>query len=348
MVEVLRGKVRRVGWTAVTPGAHVAAREPDLVDRLRAWALVLPESAAFTHLTAAELRGWWLPHRVPAPVFVTVPRHDRHPQRRGLLVDRTATTPAPSLAGLAVAPATETLLACARDLALLDLVPMADFALRCGHVREDEIAELAAGRRPGARMLRRLLPLLDRRSESPWESVMRVLHTAAGIDVVPQHVVRDSRGGFVARADLWLVGTRRLHEYDGEVHRDRDAHRSDLQRDRRLVEEGGSAAATPRPRCCAGVGRSSPRRTPSWVAAGTRRGWRPGAPWCARRCTDQEVGPGSRRAGALMAERGQRLRCRSCPRSALSGCGAPGSTGSGPGWRGPGRPGRPRRRRRRG
>jgi very-short-patch-repair endonuclease len=41
---------------------------------------------------------------------------------------------------------------------------------------------------------------------------------------------------FVARADLWVVGTRRIHEYDGEVHRDREVHRTDLARERRLVE----------------------------------------------------------------------------------------------------------------
>ena len=115
---------------------------------------------------------------------------------------------------------------------------MADSALRSGHLDLAELSELAAGRRPGTRMLRRVLPLVDARSESPWESVMRVLHGAAGIRVEPQHVVRDAAGGFVARADLWLVGTRRLHEYDGEVHRDLDTHRSDLDRDRRLVEAG--------------------------------------------------------------------------------------------------------------
>ncbi len=42
-------------------------------------------------------------------------------------------------------------------------------------------------------------------------------------------------GSFVARGDLWLAGTRTLHEYDGAVHRDRAQHRADLLRDRRLV-----------------------------------------------------------------------------------------------------------------
>ncbi len=43
-------------------------------------------------------------------------------------------------------------------------------------------------------------------------------------------------GRLVARADLWLVSTRRIHEYDGDGHRERQTHRLDLARDRRLVE----------------------------------------------------------------------------------------------------------------
>jgi very-short-patch-repair endonuclease len=65
---------------------------------------------------------------------------------------------------------------------------------------------------------------------------MRVLHQAAGIHVEPQKEIFDQWGRFVARADLWLVGTRRIHEYDGDGHRDRQTHRNDLARERRLVE----------------------------------------------------------------------------------------------------------------
>ena len=76
---------------------------------------------------------------------------------------------------------------------------------------------------------------MDGRSESAWESLLRVLHRACGVDVVPQHVVRDADGVFVARGDLWIVGSHMLHEYDGGVHRDRRTHHHDLDRDRRLL-----------------------------------------------------------------------------------------------------------------
>jgi very-short-patch-repair endonuclease len=140
--------------------------------------------------------------------------------------------------GVLVASASETLLAAARDLGLLDLVLMADSALRLGHCTIADLADAAEHRRRGARRLREVLPLLDSRSESPWESVMRVLHRVADIEVEPQRHLLDAAGRFVARADLWLVGTRRIHEYDGEVHRDLATHRKDLDRDRRLVEAG--------------------------------------------------------------------------------------------------------------
>lgn len=176
---------------------------------------------------------------MPKPVFAAVGARERHPQRRGLRLTRLEGSPTLELvAGLPVATAAETLLACARDLDVLDLVPLADSALRSGHCTSEELQQLATRTRRGAPMLRRVLPLLDPRSESPWESVLRVLHRAAGVEVVPQHVVLDTAGRFVARGDLWLVGTRRLHEYDGEVHRDPAAHRADLDRDRRLIEAG--------------------------------------------------------------------------------------------------------------
>jgi very-short-patch-repair endonuclease len=62
------------------------------------------------------------------------------------------------------------------------------------------------------------------------------LHLRADIEVEPQKEIYNQWGRFVARADLWLVGTRRIHEYDGDAHRDRQVHRNDLARDRRLVE----------------------------------------------------------------------------------------------------------------
>jgi hypothetical protein len=144
--------------------------------------------------------------------------------------------PSELVSGIRLTTPAETLLAAARDLGVLDLVLMGDSALRLGHCTIDQLVKTAAQRRRGAPMMRRIIGMLDNRSESPWESVMRVLHRAADIPVEPQHEVFDQWGRFVARGDLWIVGTNRLHEFDGGVHREPDVQSRDLTRDRRLIE----------------------------------------------------------------------------------------------------------------
>jgi hypothetical protein len=176
-----------------------------LADQLRAWSLVLPPLAAFTHLTAAELRGWWLSRKITHPVFAALHQGDRFPHRAGLFVSRhPCRVPSELVSGIRLATAAETLLAAARDLGVLDLVLMGDSALRLGHCMIDELVAVAARRRRGAPMLRRIIGLLDKRSESPWESVMRVLHQAAEIPVESQYEVFDQACRFVARGDLWM------------------------------------------------------------------------------------------------------------------------------------------------
>lgn len=238
--ELARGNRRGRGWRRLGHGMYVpesAERTP--VDDLRAWSEVLPVGAAFTHLTSARVRGWWLPSPVEHPVFAATLMANQCPERKGLLVTRHKNgPPRETINGLPLATAGETVLSAARDLGLLDLVVMGDSALRLGHCTMTDLIKTCATHRAGVVQLRHVTALLDPRSESPWESVMRVLHGAAGIEVEPQRRFETDRGEFVARADLWLVGTRRIHEYDGEIHRDRDAHRRDLRRDRRLVEIG--------------------------------------------------------------------------------------------------------------
>ena len=217
-------------------GLYVQAAPRTLAQTLHAWQQALPATAAFSHLTAAELRGWWLPSPIPHPIFVAALHQLSRPRRPGLLVCR---HPKPFginlLDGLRVTSATETLLAAARDLGVLDLVVLGDSALRLGHCTITDLKITAGQRRRGAPLLRQVIELLDPRSESPWESVMRVLHVAAEIPVDPQFEIFDDRGRFVARADLRVRGTRRIHEYDGEMHRTPDVQDADLVRDRRLM-----------------------------------------------------------------------------------------------------------------
>lgn len=232
---VRQGRDPGTGWVRVSHALHRRPATRDLV----AWQTVLPESAAFSHLTAAGLHGWWLPELPPGlPVLVDQPRSEPRCRRTGIRVTRTTQVgPIMVVDGLRVASPAFALLACARDVGLLDLVVLVDSALRTGYPT-NAIADAAASRCHGAPRLRRALALADVRSESPWESLLRVLHVTVGARVLPQHTVRTAGGAFVARGDLWLTGTRVLHEYDGAVHRTAQGHAGDLRRDRALLAAG--------------------------------------------------------------------------------------------------------------
>lgn len=232
----VKGRRRGKRWVPVSYGLHRPAHADDLHTCLAAWQLVVPPTGRFTHLTAAQLYGWWLPPLPDGlPVFAAQARRESRPQRSGLVVFRHADpVPSSTVGGLRVDPPEEVLLSCARHLAVLDLVVLIDAALHMGVTTTARLEATARQRRRGAPMLRRALSLADGLSESAWETLLRVLHVVCGIEVEPQHRLLDAAGTEVARADLWLVGTNALHEYDGGEHLKVRRQRSDLARGRRI------------------------------------------------------------------------------------------------------------------
>jgi hypothetical protein len=234
------GRRPGAGWTSVTYGAHVRADlADDLAARLRAWQLVLPFWSSFTGLTAAQLRGWWVPPMPDRlPLFVASGRSDRI-SRRGLAVCRHDVLPRWELIdGVRVTSPAEVLLACSRDLGLLDVVVVGDAALHTGDATRADLVAVARQRRRGSPLLRRAIPLMNDRAESIYEGLLRMLHLACGVAVEPQYVVRDTRGDAVARADLRVAGTNRLPEYDGADHLLRRRQRLDLRRAGRISDAG--------------------------------------------------------------------------------------------------------------
>jgi very-short-patch-repair endonuclease len=172
------------------------------------------------------------------PLFVASGRSDRI-KRRGVRACRHDVLQRWELVhGVRTASAAETVLACARDLGLLDVVLIGDAALHAKDVTKEQLVVAARQRRRGAPLLRRAIALMDGRAESIFEGLLRLLHVACDIDVEPQHLVMADDGDVVARGDLLLVGTRMLHELDGGHHRLAEQHRRDLRRHRRLLEAG--------------------------------------------------------------------------------------------------------------
>ena len=237
-----RSMLRHPRWAHPAQGLavpHVDMQELHL--QCRGLQLVLPPDAVFSHLTAAALRGWWLPV-LPAqpPLIATAGRGTPHRNRRGVFVRRCCLNPGQRtvLDGIRIATAEWTLVELAEHLSLVDLVVVMDAALSLGDIDPVSLARAIVPHRPGVRRIRRALQLADPRSESAWESVLRMLHVLAGFEVQAQFPVADADGVFVARADLRLARTRRLPEYDGGHHRDRAQHREDLRREKSLIRSG--------------------------------------------------------------------------------------------------------------
>ncbi len=95
----------------------------------------------------------------------------------------------------------------------------ADAALHRGDMGMPELLEAAATVRgwPRSGRITSLLSFVDGRSESVGESRLRLDLALAGIPVVPQVVIREANGAFVARVDLIVRGTKVVIEFDGLV-----------------------------------------------------------------------------------------------------------------------------------
>lgn len=225
-------------WVSPTHGVHMEPEAARLLwPRCRAVQIALPPDAVFTHLTSGRLRGWWLP-AIETPLIVSTRSDAPHLDRRGVYVRRCAVPDEHRrmIRGVRIASAPWTLVELAEHLALIDLVIAMGCALHRGECTKGRLAAAIVSGRRGARTYRRALQLCDGRSESAWETILRLVHVLSGIvDVEPQYKVRDANGIVVARADLRIGATRRLHEYDGGDHRTLSRHQDDLRREKVLA-----------------------------------------------------------------------------------------------------------------
>lgn len=230
-------------WRPVSRGVKVPSElsgRPAFLAELRAWQQVLPASAAWTGLTGAEVHRLWMPTPVPdAPRFVALGTvtGEVYPARHEIAASRHPTPPTVvTIDGVTVEPVAECIRAAARFLPLLDLVVLMDSALQLKRCTLLDLQRVAGERRRGAKQLRAALALVDGRSESAWETLLRLLHVLCGIAVEPQVKLYDSYGAFVARADLRVVGTSLLQEYDGVDHLKTPQQHKDLARLRRVAD----------------------------------------------------------------------------------------------------------------
>lgn len=154
-----------------TRGVRTDARACSWLDDVAAIALTLPQDAAFSHTTAAQLLGLPTPRTDERPFHVTVPKN------RG---SRTAVTWHQRdlrdcvliIGGIPVTHSHRTWLDLGCWLSMPDLVAVTDVMLRRGLLTAADL-HIAAGTR-GAAVLRKAAELADPGSRSVRESLLRV------------------------------------------------------------------------------------------------------------------------------------------------------------------------------
>jgi very-short-patch-repair endonuclease len=181
----------------------------------------------YSHVTAAQLHGLYLPRRLEVVplLHVTALRPATAPRAGGLVGHHAApgTVRVLVLNGIPVASALDTWCALASDLTIPELVEMGDGLVR--RVRPfasmDQLADAvlrSAGRR-GSRKLRAAFARVRPGTDSRQETRLRLLIVNAGLpEPLVNYEIRDRLGRFLALGDLVYPKWKILLEYDGAYH----------------------------------------------------------------------------------------------------------------------------------
>lgn len=138
--------------------------------------------------------------------------------------------------GLAVTTVLRTVADLAHGASYADVLAVLDSAARHGLIPADAV--ILEGVLPTR--LHRAAHEADGRAESPFESRVRAELLLAGLPPpIPQYVIHDAGGAFVARVDLAWPRQRLVVEADGaSVHASPQALRADLRRQNAIVAAG--------------------------------------------------------------------------------------------------------------
>lgn len=210
-----------------------------LLYRCRLLGLALPGHAFFSGVTAAALLGMPVPliHTGQNAILEVGVAHPARGIRRPGVHGRRLQIEAADVGtrhGLRLTSPARTWCDLAPGLTLAELVAAGDHLI----FRERPIVtraelEAAVNRHPGRRWRSKLLEaleLLDDRSESPRESILRVIVVRHGFPAPRANVrIYDERGRFVARVDLLFEKYGEILEYQG------DHHRTDVRQWRRDI-----------------------------------------------------------------------------------------------------------------
>lgn len=226
--EVVRGLVQRGVLTRVARGAYVqtsvliGAEHEDEKHRLRARALLRsrPEAWAASHQTAVLLWGLPLPQAPLARLHVCHTRPTGTSRRRETYSVHLCPRPAEfrQVDTLLVQPPAAALVGAALQTPRASAVAAIDAALRLELVTATELdrALADAARVPRVAGARLAVALADGRSESPGESLLRLVLADLGFTAVPQYLIRDGEV-VIARVDFYLPTLGVVLEFDGRL-----------------------------------------------------------------------------------------------------------------------------------
>lgn len=237
-----RDRLRSKRWVAPFHGVRIEqAATGDLQTICRALAAVAHVPIVISDRSAAALYGWWLARSALDVIEISVaPEHLI--ERPGVRCHRRVldATDIREVDGLALTSPVRTLLDLAAQLPLIDLVVVIDAALKKRTCTLEQLVARAQDRgRRGMARFRRALQLCDGRSESPMETLMRLLIVLSGLPApTPQFKAYDAHGTFIARMDLRAHGVRAAFEYDGAGHDEPVVHAHDVKRWRDLRRAG--------------------------------------------------------------------------------------------------------------
>jgi len=205
--------------------------------RERCLLAVLPPDAAVSHTSAVRAHGLPAVGLQPGEDRLQVTLDPRRvlPQRREVVVHgaRLPEDDVCLVEGRRVTAPERTFLDMAAVLRREDLVVLGDAMLAAGATTPDALTARVAPvrRRRGIVLARSVLPLLDGRSQSPPESIVRLRIADSGLPAPrPQCPVRDAAGWVVAHVDLGYEEARVAVEYEGRHHAAGDQFDRDIDR----------------------------------------------------------------------------------------------------------------------
>lgn len=201
--------------------------------------MTMPAGSVASHVTALRLYGFAIGPAHPFHVSTESGTHTRHdgivPHQRlhriGVRV----------VDGVPVTGPNRTIVDIATKVTFIELVQAIEVMLHRRHTTLDQLTRYALERHlDGVRRTRRALTLAREGSESPMETVVRLMIRFARLpEPIPNLEIRDEHGLFLARGDLVLPRWKILIEYDGWHHeRDADQRVRDIGRRERLEAAG--------------------------------------------------------------------------------------------------------------